>query len=148
MRFDYQKYPVRRIGAVRTMMVWRPVIPIQVRGPAGDDELWGLVDSGSDETLLPGLLISKLGIVIALEERAAIGGIVGGRLTAPFGTVDFELRKGNRAYRWSAKVGFHDGFHTILGQAGFLRHFTATLDGLRNRVELKSNGTFRAPAWP
>jgi hypothetical protein len=103
---------------------------------------------GSDETLLPDLLIRHLGISIEPDERATIVGIDGGLMTVPFGMVNFELRKGNRAYRWSARVGFHPGFHTILGHAGFLRHFTATFDGLRRRLVLKSNGTFRAPTRP
>jgi hypothetical protein len=145
MRFPYEAYPVPGIGEGRVAIVHRPVVPVRVFGPNGGEELRGLVDSGADDTLLPDLLIEVLGVVIAPGDTTLIRGVGGGRLVVPFGVVDLELSKSRRKYRWSAKVGFTPGFQVILGNAGFLRHFTATLDGLRRRVTLKSNGSFPAP---
>src|SRR3954452_3400620 len=116
MRFPYQSYLVRGIGTTRYAMVHRPVISIRVIGPDGDDNLMGLVDTGADETLLPDYLIGLLGVILASGDQAVIVGIDGGTVLVRYGTVDLELPD----YRWSARVGFHASFSTILGHVVFL----------------------------
>ncbi|MFO0953719.1 MAG: hypothetical protein U0835_21700 [Isosphaeraceae bacterium] len=144
MRFAYQSYPVRGIGTQRYVMVHRPMIPVRVIGPAGDDNLLGLADTGADDTLLPDFLIGPLGVVIAPGDRAVIVGIDGGTSVVKFGTVDLELP----GFRWSARVGFHASFNTVLGRLGFLEHFTATFNGQRRYVNLTPNGTARSGTAP
>jgi hypothetical protein len=114
VRFPYQSYLVRGIGTTRYAMVHRPVIPIRVIGPNGDDNLMGLVDTGADDTLLPDYLIGSLGVTIAPGDQAVIVGIDGGTLLVRYGIVDLELP----GYCWSARVGFHASFSTILGNVG------------------------------
>src|SRR5215216_3210698 len=97
MRFAYQSYAVRGIGATRYALVHRPIIPIRVIGPNGTDDLLGLADTGADDTLLPDYLIGPLGVVIAPGDQAVIVGIDGGTSLVRYGTVDLELP----GYRWS-----------------------------------------------
>src|SRR4051794_25324889 len=106
MRFPYQSYLVRGIGTTRYAMVHRPVIPVRVIGPDGDDNLMGLVGTGADDTLLPDYRLGLLGVTIVPGDQAVIVGIDGGTVLVRYGTVDLELP----GYRWSARVGFHANF--------------------------------------
>jgi hypothetical protein len=148
MRFLYQAYPVRGVGAAHVAVVHRPAVPVRVIGPAGDGLTYGLADTGADETLLPDRLIDPLGVVIRSGEDATIIAIDGGAVPVRYGAVDLELRRRGAVYRWTARVAFHAGVRTILGHAGFLEHFTATSNGLRRHVTLTPNGTAPAPTMP
>lgn len=53
MRFPYQGYPVRGIGAAYQTLVYRPTVPIRILGPGGEAVAYGLLDTGADDTLLP-----------------------------------------------------------------------------------------------
>jgi hypothetical protein len=120
------------------------VIPVRVIGPSGDDNLLGLADTGADDTLLPDVLIGPLGAVITPGDQAVIVGIDGGTTVVRYARVDLELP----GYRWSARVGFHASFSTMLGHTGFLDHFTATFNGKRRQMTLTPNGTAPAPTMP
>ena len=111
------------------------MIPLRVNGPAGHDSLLGLADTGADDTLLPDFLIGPLGVRIAPGDRAIVVGIDGGTSVVRYGLVDLELP----GDRWSARVGFHASFNTILGHSGFLEHFTASFSGRRRYVTLTPN---------
>jgi hypothetical protein len=148
MRFPYQAFPVRDAGSVRYTLIRRPMIKIRVIGPAGADELMGLADTGSDDTLLPDLLIGPLGVAIRPGDQALVVDINGGRSLVRYGTVDLEIPAPGGAYRWSARVGFHAGFNTTLGHVGFFDHFTATFNGRSRHITLTPNGTAPAPTMP
>jgi hypothetical protein len=142
MKFAYQPYLIRGTGTTRYALIHRPVISIRAAGPSGADELMRLVATGADDTLLPGYHCQSLGVVIAPGDRAVIVGIDGGTTEVRYGTVDLDLP----GYRWSSRVGFHAGFHTILGHSGFLEHFTASFNGLRRHLTLTPNGTAPPPS--
>jgi hypothetical protein len=145
MRFPYQGYPVQGIGTTRLALVYRPVVPIRVIGPVGEVSAYGLLETGADDTWLPNSFLAPLGVVIQPRARATIAGIGGGTITADFVEIDLELRKGKSAYRWSAKVGFHDGYKVILGQSGVLEHFLASFNHRQRYAALQPNGVLPAP---
>jgi hypothetical protein len=144
MRFPYQGYPVRGIGTTYQTLVYRPSVPIRIFGPGGEVLAYGLLDTGSDDTLLPDYLLGPLGLVVPSGARAAIMGIGGGIVTADFVTVDLELRKGKSVYRWAASVGFYNGPKAILGQVGVLEHFLASFNHRQRYATLQPNGTLPA----
>jgi hypothetical protein len=148
MRFPYQAYPVRGIGAAHIAVVYRPMVPIRVIGPAGEGFAYGLADSGADETMLPDNFIEPLGVIVRPGDHANIVAIDGGSVPVRYGMVDLELRRHGVLYHWSARVAFHAGARSILGHAGFLDHFTATFNGRRRHVTLTPNGTAPAPTMP
>ncbi len=90
MRFPYQRYTVAGIGSHLTM-VWRPALLVRVIGPAGDDTVFGRVDTGADDTLLPDFLIAPLGVALDPAAVATIEGIDGGTVPVRYGAVDLEL---------------------------------------------------------
>ncbi len=70
-----------------------------------------------------------------------ISGFEGSAALVRYGWVDLELP----GYRWSAKVGFHPSYKVLLGNSGFLHHFTASFNGQRRYVNLTPNGTALGP---
>ena len=148
MRFPYQAYPVRGVGAAHVAVVHRPTIPIRVIGRAGDGLAYGLVDTGADETLLPDQFIGPLGVVIRPGDHATIVAIGGGAVPVRYGDVDLDLRQRGEEFRWAARVAFHPGTRAILGHAGFLEYFTATFNGRRRHVTLTPNGAAPDPTIP
>jgi hypothetical protein len=146
MRFPYTRYPVQGTTPNAVALSLRPMITVRVIGPAGDDDVFGRVDSGADDTLLPDYLIARLGVA-GLSGYVVIGGI-GGATLARFGTVDLEIGQGQTSSRWSARVGFYSHPVPVFGLKGFLQFFTATFNGRRHHLDLVSNGTALPPTFP
>ena len=146
MRFPYQGYPVRGIGATYQTLVYRPTAPIRILGPGGEAVAYGLLDTGADDTLLPAYLLGPLGVAVPPGAQATIAGIGGGTVVADFATVDLELRRGKSVYRWTATVGFYAGYKAILGQSGVLEHFLASFNHRLRLATLRPNGTLPPPS--
>jgi hypothetical protein len=143
IRFPYEPVLTRgtRAGTVET--TYRPMIPIQLFGPAGDHEFTALVDTGADDTLFPDYLIRELGVVIPANDYAAISGIEGSMTLVRYGTIDLLIPEAGGGYRWSARVGFHAGHRVALGHGGFLEYFTASFSGRGRHLTLTPNGNAR-----
>jgi len=116
--------------------------------------LFGLLDSGADETKLPMDLAHSLGVELSPHKPARFRGIAGQQARGFYGKdVGFELKQGKTSYRWVVpKVAFlydprelnsEDTIIITLGQVGFFRFFTVTIDNQRARVEIRPNGLFR-----
>ena len=148
MRFPYQGYPVQGVGTAHLTLVYRPVVPIHIIGPASDALAYALLDTGADDTLVPVSFLGPLGVVIRPGMRATISGLGSGAITADFGTVDLELRRHRTVYRRSATVGFYAGYRTILGQAGVLEHFLASFNHRQRHATLRPNGPLPPPSRP
>ncbi|QDV32267.1 pepsin/retropepsin-like aspartic protease family protein [Tautonia plasticadhaerens] len=144
MRFPYQGYPVRGPDGAHLTLLYRPVIPVRIIGPAGDALAYGLVDTGADDTLIPDRFLGPLGVRVASGGGATIGS-VGGAVPVRYGTVDLELRRRGRSHCWSALVGFYAGNRVILGHTGFLEYVTASFNGQRRSLTLTPNGTAPPP---
>jgi hypothetical protein len=139
MRFPYARYTVQGTAPNAYALVLRPMIVVRVLGPRGHDDVFGRVDTGADDTLLPDHLIATLGVT-GLHGHAAIAGI-GGAALARFGIVDLSIGHGPDSFRWSAFVGFSPHPVPVLGLKGFLQFFKATFDGRRHQLDLTPNGT-------
>jgi hypothetical protein len=148
MRFKYQAYPVKGTGPTLYSMVWRPVVPIRVIGPSGEDVVHGRVDTGADDTLLPEFLIASLGVAVDPADVGQIEGIGGHLITVQYATVDLEIPAPPQIYRWNARVGFHARHNAVFGHVGFLDYFSALFNGRTREVVLLPNGTGRPPVRP
>ncbi len=146
MRFPYRPFEVIPTPAQPGVpIIYRPLIPVRVIGSTGDLTLLGLLDTGADETLLPGFIVPHIGVHIDPESRAQFRGVGGQLVTVSYGRADLEVRTRQRSYRWSATLAFLEASTMpILGHAGFLQYFTATFNGPRRRVTLTANDTLPA----
>src|SRR5689334_6895786 len=109
MRFPYQIYPVLGLGAAPLVLLHRPTVPIRILGPGGDALVYGLVDTGADDVILPDRLLGPLGVDIRPGDHATITALGGGAVPIRYGAVDFELARPGVTYRWSARAGFYAG---------------------------------------
>ncbi len=143
MIFPYHQYEVMPTPARSEGILYRPIVPVRVRGPKGTQVILGLVDTGSDVTALPSFLLSLIGADTTAAPEAHFRGVGGQVVTARYSRVDLSLDHPSGLYRWSAPVAFLDGREVaILGHAGFLEYFQATFDSLRRRLTLKPNSRF------
>ena len=147
MRFPYQRYTVAGIGSHLTT-VWRPALLVRVIGPAGDDTVFGRVDTGADDTLLPDFLIAPLGVALDPAAVATIEGIDGGTVPVRYGAVDLELADATSSFRWNALVGFYPRHNAVFGLSGFLDYFQALFHGRTRELSLLPNGTAPPPVYP
>jgi hypothetical protein len=153
VRFPFRPCDVVPSAAHPFPTIWRPIVPIRVSGPAGTSKLFGLLDTGADETTIPMNVAALLGLELDPREPARFLGTGGQQAKGFYGKdVGFEFRQGKKSYRWVIpKVAcLYDppeaiGEETItltLGQIGFLRYFNVTFDNQRARVEIRPNGLF------
>ena len=148
VKFNYVERLVDPLpGESGIQYLHEPVIVVRAIGPSGTPWLiQGLLDTGADETLLPMRFRDRQGV--ARGGRYTLKGAGGSPLVAWIGEVDLEMGSPRASYRWSARVGFTPRRDVaIWGRHGFLNYFTATFDGLRRSVSLRSNGSAPAPRF-
>ena len=127
--------------------VFRPMLPVRIIGPkSANPPVPCRLDTGADDVMFPDIEAGFLGLVLDEANRVPIESL-GRGTTAIYETVDLEITDGTTTWRWSARVGFHDGpKHVyVVGHNGFLQHFTASFDGKDRRFSLVPNGTFPPP---
>lgn len=143
MIFAYRYYEVLPTPGHPQHLIARPVIPVQVIGPAGKVVVMGLLDTGSDVTILPAFVLGLIGGKYASDEQARFRGVGGQVVTANYAEVELALDHPDGVCRWSVSVGFLDGRTVaILGQKGFLEYFNATFKSDIGRVKLEPNRQF------
>ena len=149
LRFPYDRFEADPSYADPAPFVFRPVVPIRVIGLVGSKKFNAILDTDATETILPSYLIGQTRPAIIQGEQGVLLGAVGRPFVVAYGTVDLELRMQRRVYRWHAKVAFHPSRQdALLGDADFLRLFTATFNGPQRYVTLKPNGKFPPPIMP
>lgn len=100
-----------------------------------------MIDTGSDITLLPGVIAEDLGIDLAAAQESTVRGVG----DQPIDTRDchlvLELSDGSLAYRWEAEVSLvidkcAESHLALLGHRGCLDYFSASFDADTYSVEL------------
>ncbi len=129
-------FPFVQVGAG----IFRPIVPVLAWGPSGSLPMDGLLDSGSDRTLLPARQARWLGIdVDALPTTIAVRSATGQRVVCKATHLIFDLRRGASRVCWVADVAVttqvtlqrpHWGFK------GFLEYFLIEFDGPNRAVTL------------
>jgi predicted aspartyl protease len=135
MKFSYRRYRVQT-ASEQIQIVYRPVVPITIHGPKASIELFGLVDTGADFTMLPWKLVDLLGVTPDHSRSADVTGFGDPTVTAVPAEVELELGRGRTIYRWSSETYFGDQEYLLLGNEGFLKFFIATFDGGDQTLEL------------
>ena len=142
MRFPYLRYVIRH-GP--TAFVYRPVIPVDLAGPAGEVDFYALVDTGSDDTLIPRCVANELGLEVDDDRVEEVTGIGGEKTRIAQAQVEFRISDGEESVFWNASVGVigeGGGDYVILGYKSCLQLFTATFSGDRRILELTPNKAF------
>src|SRR5205823_10123717 len=85
-------------------LLFRPVIPVRVRGPRGSQVVLALVDTGSDVTVLPAFLLERIGAEVDAAAQAQFRGVGGQLVTAHYSQVELALEQAEGASVWPATV--------------------------------------------
>jgi predicted aspartyl protease len=121
------EYPYMRLPGG----IVRPMIAVVFEGPGGRRLLDGLLDTGSDRTVLPQREAGALGIALPGQPDGSVQ-TAGGKAIAYRGAeVWLELRTSAAVVRWKTSVAFAEEplILTHLGTRGFLEYFHATFLG-------------------
>ncbi|MEK6257280.1 MAG: hypothetical protein AABP62_01555 [Planctomycetota bacterium] len=144
MIFPYSVVVSQATGSADYFLFRRPEIPITITGTKLARNFLGLVDTGSDHTIVPLSVARGLGVVVdELEETTA--NVFGGQsVLLRAGEVELRLEADGKTITWSAIVSFFDfpsekDETVVLGHAGFLEFFTSTFDGELEALTLVPN---------
>ncbi len=122
----------------------RPEVPVTMIGPARTRTLLGLVDTGSDHTIVPMSVADNLGLDVN-EFAITTANVFGGQsVRLQSGEVVLRLEADGATVTWPTLVSFFDfpseaDETIILGHAGFLEFFTSTFDGELESLTLVPN---------
>jgi hypothetical protein len=144
MKFPYLQYAIQDGPSD---YVFRPVIPVDLAGPDGEIDFYALVDTGSDDTLIPRYVADELGLGIDDDRVGEVTGIGGEKIPVAKADVELRVSDGDSAALWNASVGVigdgdGGGDYVILGHKSCLEFFTATFAGDGRTLELTPNNTF------
>lgn len=135
MKFAYASIIAQAPGESDFLLLRRPEIPVTIVGPGGTATFIGLVDTGSDHTILPYSVASLLGVTIDQLDGPSASVFGGHKVQLLQGNVVFQLTADEgETISWTTPVCFFEFPQNvdealILGHAGFLDYFTATFDG-------------------
>jgi hypothetical protein len=111
----------------RDRVVFRPVVPMTLAGLPAERALDGLVDSGSESTLVASWVADLIGIDLSQPDDVLHIGVGGSSVEARFVEVDLRLHRwpdvlGDAHVAWRAEVGFVSPWRplypVLLGQRG------------------------------
>lgn len=143
MIFDYQASLVA-ITPDDVGIILRSVIPIVIDGPNGAMEIWALVDTGADHTVLPRFVAEQLAIPLHQDPTVTATAYGGTPIPLSVGIATLSLSTQGKTVSWTDEFAFHesaDGENetAVVGHAGFLNYFTATFDGQAGQLTLIPN---------
>lgn len=129
--------PVPSLGGRQVR--FKPLIPIEVTGPAGKETRRVLVDTGADDVVFAFDLAVRLGVNLTGATQGHASGVGSQRsATLHYAPVILQLQAQAEVHRWRAVVAFTRAplRFPLLGIAGGLEHFRTTVDVGRKEVEL------------
>jgi hypothetical protein len=132
MRLAYRPYAIDPSPADPSTVSFRPELLVRLIGPRGrSDEItvWGLLDTGALDCILPWSLADQLNPTWYGPGWAA--DYASGSHEVMYGGVHLQVRVENQRVRWPAIVAFsRDRMNIPLwGRCGFLQHFNVTFNG-------------------
>ena len=142
MRFAYSLYRAIPTAADRLVVdpsssdpfviIHRPELKVRVCGPRRHPEevpIWGLVDTGASECILPYEVADQVKPI--WRGTGAISDYAGGAHAVRYGQVHLQIRVEKTRLRWPAVVAFsrERTSEALWGRRGFLDHFRVTFDG-------------------
>ncbi len=156
MKFPYLpaavKVPIPSLGGGLTRP--RPIIAARVIGSAGTQLIDGLLDTGSDDTVLEEWVAALIGVDLTHAIHRDVGLV--GRVQpvrVKYATVSLRVTDGSHEVcEWPAVIGFTPTKlrYPLFGYAGFLQFFNADFHGDDREVVLTPNNAFpgQITQWP
>jgi aspartyl protease len=122
---------VSRAGSLRSL----PVVLVRIHGPAGFADVYGLVDSGAEHTVLSLRLFRMLGLSTAGATDVQVIGVGGHATRGHLLDVEYQLQR----HRWTAPAIFSAAVDSqmIFGQEGFFEFFNVTFKRHQSIMDIR-----------
>lgn len=141
MRFPYRRYPITPSPAApENEHSFRPVIPFRLIGQNQFLDLYGLLDTGADETYITGEMAQLIGVTATDDDDFRVHS-ASGEMTVRYADVQIYLEQEDEQILLPVTVGIIDQpwDEAILGHIGFLEYFTAQFNYRSQQVNLLRN---------
>lgn len=147
MKFRYKKSFIDPAPGFDTGLIYRPIIPIVLVGANSELRFNALVDTGSDQTILPLIDVEPItGIAIDRSVTSSVRGRLEHHTEKLFLGRNCKLRLSddNTTYEFSTRIWFSDDDQSpaILGHNGFLDFFNIFFDGSKKELEIIPSNAF------
>jgi hypothetical protein len=131
-RFAYRPYRDLPSPADDSGLIFKPELKVLVRGTANharELDLWGLVDPGATECILPYEVAEE--VKATFKGKGSMADYAGTAHAVEYGSVILRIKLKEVQIKWTAVVAFdRDRKQSALwGRVGFLDHFRVTFDG-------------------
>jgi predicted aspartyl protease len=149
MKFPYATHIAWSSNSPDAILLLRPEIPVTIMSQTDHVSMIGLVDTGSDFTIIPKSAADGLGIPLESTGESPVKVFGGNPVELLIGVATFKLALSASVIQWTTEVSFYEfdspsNETVILGHAGFLEFFTAVFDGWENELTLEPNANFDA----
>lgn len=129
MEFPFEKRHSRILGSI-----WKPVLPVTLAGPKGKVNLFMLLDSGADLSLIPYSVGEMIGLELDIHRRREVQGVGQGsvsyilsQISVQIGTFDVPIRVG-----WA----LIEEVPLILGRLDLFRHLAIEFREFEDKIVL------------
>jgi len=148
VKFAYKKSFVDPVPGFETGLIYRPIIPIILVGHTGELRFNALVDTGSDQTILPLVDVESItGLTIDRSIVSSVQGRLEHHTENLFLGNATRLRLSNDEveYEFPGPVWFSDDGNSpaILGHSGFLEFFNISFNGSAKELTITPNDNFK-----
>lgn len=134
LSFNYHRLLNKKGSDIRT-----PTIPILLKGRAVTSiEVYALIDSGADISVIPKALAEVLNLDLSGEEEVSYG--IGGEIKVKNTKMEIVLKKGIEKYNFVIPVQVvltGEEPPILLGRLGFFDKFVISFDETKQKIKLK-----------
>ena len=142
LSFNYHKLSNKKGSDIRT-----PTIPIILKGNSETPiEVYALIDSGADVSVIPKALAEVLDLDLSGKEEISYG--IAGEIKVKNTIMEITIQKPREQYNFSIPVQVvleGEDPPIILGRNGFFDRFIISIDEARKKIKLKDNQTILRP---
>jgi len=133
MSFSFKYKPVLLHGGLTTK---RPLIPLRLIGEKEVLDIFGILDSGSDMTVIPKDMADFLGIKIVGKDE--LTGISNEKTQVEVGYIKILFGKDREEYESTIPVLINkQGDSIVIGRDGFFDQFKITFNEFEKRITFK-----------
>ncbi|MBI2358802.1 MAG: retropepsin-like domain-containing protein [Deltaproteobacteria bacterium] len=129
------EFPFERMRSQRFGEILKPVIPVRLSGPARPVNVFMLVDSGADLSMLPYSVGETIGLALDMSTRSEVQGIGDGTVPYVLGDVDLEVGGINL----HARVGWAliEEVPLLLGRLDIFSELAIEFREFDNRIQIR-----------
>ena len=132
IEFEFQKRHSQRLGEIL-----KPIIPVTIIGPKRSLNVFMLLDSGTDLSLIPYSLGETVGIELDIENRSEVHGI--GEGSVPYILSQLKLKIGKVEISARVEWALIEEVPFILGRLDIFQKFSIEFREFENRIVLDTH---------